>query len=101
MKISKVTWSALLFFFVAATPINEMQATNGKAPINQVENGKAIKDVCRINPTTFEIIYVDSTRLSVDFYSSNIVRLFQDNQGGIIRDQIGRASCRERVYVLV
>ena len=86
MKISKVTWSALLFFFVATAPVTPGQATNGKAPINRAKSATTVRTVRQINPTTFEVIYADSTRLSIDFYSDHIVRLFQDNQGGIIRN---------------
>ena len=39
-----------------------------------------------INPTTVEILYADDQRLTIDFYGENIFRLFQDNNGGVIRD---------------
>ncbi|PYF76540.1 TIM-barrel domain-containing protein [Pedobacter nutrimenti] len=38
-----------------------------------------------INKTTAEIVFEDKQRLTIDFYGENIFRLFQDNNGGIIR----------------
>ena len=40
----------------------------------------------QINPTTVEVLFADSTRMTLDFYGANLVRLFQDNSGGIIRN---------------
>lgn len=40
----------------------------------------------QINPTTVEVLLTDSTRMTLDFYGANLVRLFQDNRGGILRD---------------
>ncbi len=45
-----------------------------------------IKEVHRLNPTTVEVIYADGHCLTADFYGPNIVRLFRDDAGGIIRD---------------
>ncbi|SFH09324.1 TIM-barrel domain-containing protein [Pedobacter insulae] len=39
-----------------------------------------------INTTTVEVLYNDSQRLTIDFYGENIFRMFQDNNGGVIRD---------------
>ncbi len=46
----------------------------------------AIQEVVKINPTTAEIRYTDGKRLTADFYSDNIVRLFRDDKGGIVRN---------------
>ena len=40
----------------------------------------------KINPTTVEILFPNSQRMTLDFYGENIFRVFQDNSGGIIRD---------------
>lgn len=40
----------------------------------------------QINPTTVEVIFADSLRMTIDFYGENIFRVFQDNKDGIIRD---------------
>ncbi len=39
----------------------------------------------KINPTTVDVIF-GNERMTFDFYGDNIFRLFQDNNGGIIRD---------------
>jgi|GEM_PF-1086424 len=39
----------------------------------------------KINPTTVEIVYANKERLTIDFYSSHIFRMFQD-ANGILRD---------------
>lgn len=40
----------------------------------------------KINPTVVEITLADNHQLILDFYGENIFRLFQDNNGGKIRD---------------
>ena len=40
----------------------------------------------RINPTTVDLVFWNGQRMTFDFYGPNIFRMFQDNQGGIIRD---------------
>jgi hypothetical protein len=39
-----------------------------------------------INPTSVEVLYDNNQRLIIDFYGENIFRMFQDNNGGVIRD---------------
>lgn len=48
----------------------------------------AIREVRQLNPTTFEVIMTRGAILSIDFYGANIVRLFQDPKGGIIRPPV-------------
>lgn len=40
----------------------------------------------QINNTTVELLLSSNQRLTLDFYGENIFRLFQDNDGGFIRD---------------
>lgn len=40
----------------------------------------------KINPTTVEILFPNSQRMTLDFYGENIFRVFQDNSGSVIRD---------------
>ena len=40
----------------------------------------------QINPTTVELVYENNQRMTFDFYGDHIFRLFQDNNGGILRD---------------
>ena len=59
---------------------------------SQIENSSyslhqtTIQSAQMINPTTAEILFSDTTRLTVDFYGENIFRLFKDNSGGIVRN---------------
>lgn len=46
----------------------------------------SVKDIRQINASAVEVLYRDGHRLTIDFYSDNIFRLFQDNHGGIVRD---------------
>ena len=45
-----------------------------------------VAGIAQINPTTVEIIFENRQRLTLDFYGENIVRLFRDNAGGILRE---------------
>lgn len=45
-----------------------------------------IKNVSTLNPTTVELELSNQQRITLDFYGSNIVRIFQDPKGGILRD---------------
>ena len=40
----------------------------------------------KINPNTIEIVFSDNQRMTLDFYGENIFRLFQDKNGGILRN---------------
>lgn len=51
----------------------------------------------QINPTTVDVLYDNGNCLTVDFYGPNIFRLFQDNQGGILRPP----SSNPRAAILV
>lgn len=50
------------------------------------EQEQHISNIRQLNPTTVEVLYKNGQHLTIDFYSPNIYRLFQDNNGGIIRD---------------
>lgn len=39
----------------------------------------------KINNTTVEVIYADNKMLTLDFYGDNVFRVFQDNNGGVLR----------------
>ncbi len=44
------------------------------------------QSISLLNPTTAQVVLPEGQRLYLDFYGPNIVRLFQDPQGGILRD---------------
>ena len=80
--------AALLAMGVPAGVVPAVAAT-ADATVSVQENAQQslnIVGACMINPTTLEILYSNGTRMSMDFYGENIFRIFQDNQGGIIRD---------------
>lgn len=54
--------------------------------VSQTADAQGIKEVRRLNATTVEVLYNDGKMLTLDFYGPNIVRLFRDDNGGIIRD---------------
>ncbi|MDO4929554.1 MAG: glycoside hydrolase family 31 protein [Bacteroidales bacterium] len=49
-------------------------------------DAQLVSDVRKLNPTTVEVIYANGKMLTLDFYGANIVRLFRDDNGGIVRD---------------
>ncbi len=46
---------------------------------------QSILSARQINPTTIEVLLSDNKSMFIDFYGDNIFRIFQDNNGGIIR----------------
>jgi hypothetical protein len=51
-------------------------------------NAESIKNVSTLNPTTVELELSNQQRITLDFYGTNIVRIFQDPKGGILRDPV-------------
>ena len=56
--------------------------------ISRMADAGVVKSARQINPTTIEVLYQDGKMLTLDFYGANIVRLFRDDQGGILRDPV-------------
>lgn len=52
----------------------------------EMQQAKKIVGAKQINSTTIEIQFSDNQRMAFDFYGENIFRVFQDINGGIIRD---------------
>ncbi|MFK8287751.1 TIM-barrel domain-containing protein [Capnocytophaga canimorsus] len=50
------------------------------------QNKAQITEARLLNPAAVEILFSDHQRLTLDFYNEHIFRMFQDNNGGIIRD---------------
>ena len=48
----------------------------------------AVKNVAQINPHTIEINYTDGRQMTLDFYGDNILRMFRDDKGGVVRDPL-------------
>ncbi len=53
---------------------------------NTVIDSPKIVGIRKINNTTVEVVYSDKQVLTFDFYANHIFRMFQDVQGGIIRN---------------
>lgn len=59
--------------------LNALQAIQKTDNISvEMQQGKKIISVKQINPTTIELLFTDSQRMSFDFYGENIFRIFQD-----------------------
>lgn len=84
MKLRK---QALLIFCVlaclCAVPAG---AASGLPDGTAVQQHFTVEGIRQLNPTTVEIRFSNGQQMTCDFYGENIVRLFQDNKGGIIRD---------------
>ena len=63
----------------AAVPLSQQPLVIKAHPVQ-------ITEARKINPTTVEVLFANGECLTFDFYGSNIFRLFQDNQGGILRE---------------
>ena len=75
-NLKTIALSAAMVFACCAP----VQATNDNTYKEKVES------VVQINPTTVELRLSDNRRVTLDFYGDNIFRMFQDNNGGIVRD---------------
>lgn len=53
-----------------------------------IKPAPAVASVQQINPTTFEVRFHSGRSLTLDFYADNIVRLFEDPKGGILRSPV-------------
>ena len=71
------------FTILAATVITLILGMPTYATINKQNS---ITTVTQINPTTVELKTESNIRTTIDFYGENIIRIFRDNTGGIIRD---------------
>lgn len=58
----------------------------GHADTGNAQSGNKVQDVRKINPTTAEVLFDNGNICTIDFYSEDIFRIFQDNAGGIVRD---------------
>ena len=77
--------SAFAMLFPA--PYLATQAVCGeKDGVAMVRQVFSVIGVTKINQTTVEVLYSNHQRMTLDFYGDNIFRMFQDNNGGILRD---------------
>ncbi len=82
-------WKTMSFAFAMLFPAPYLatQAVCGeKDGVAMVRQVFSVISVTKINQTTVEVLYSNHQRMTLDFYGDNIFRMFQDNNGGILRD---------------
>ena len=84
--------SALLFLGLALA-CSGTYAASPQAMVSTTTETR-IENVVQINPTTVEIVFNNRQRMTLDFYGDNIFRMFQDNNGGILRDPQAEPEAR-------
>jgi alpha-glucosidase (family GH31 glycosyl hydrolase) len=86
IRNSSFSLTAVLVLATLSPGLKAHTDVKTKYPLSYLKDSQKITDAKIINPTTVEILYADNQRLTIDFYGENIFRLFQDNNGGVIRD---------------
>jgi len=77
------------------SPAPLMAATGTSEPVVAIaRQAQTIVSVQRINPTTVDVVFSNNQRMTFDFYGDNIFRMFQDNNGGILRDPEAKPEAR-------
>lgn len=77
------------------SPAPLMAATGTSEPVVAIaRQAQTIVSVQRINPTTVDLVFSNNQRMTFDFYGDNIFRMFQDNNGGILRDPEAKPEAR-------
>lgn len=84
LKQKKVLILALAFPLFSPLSMQAIQKADNICM--EMQQAKKIVGAKQINPTTIEIQFSDNQRMAFDFYGGNIFRVFQDINGGIIRD---------------
>lgn len=84
LKRKAVLLTLLLPFAFSSLPAQATQRNENVEEVTQQTPG--IISAQKINPTTIEVLLSDHQIMTFDFYGENIFRLFQDNNGGILRD---------------
>ena len=77
------------------SPAPLMAVTGTSEPVVAIaRQAQTIVSVQRINPTTVDLVFSNNQRMTFDFYGDNIFRMFQDNNGGILRDPEAKPEAR-------
>ena len=83
---------------LASAPFTLQARGTAIGAVNEVvQPGTRIVDAYLLNPTTVQIVFADKQQMTMQFYGENIVRIFQDPAGGIIRDP--KASPEAQILV--
>lgn len=84
MNKSLLFWASLQLAVGGA--FFSQEAAAQAVAISQSAVSRGVVGIQALNSTTVELYLADSTSLTLDFYGDNIVRIFQDPDGGIVRD---------------
>ena len=77
------------------SPAPLMAVTGTSEPVVAIaRQAQTIVSVQQINPTTVDVVFSNNQRMTFDFYGDNIFRMFQDNNGGILRDPEAKPEAR-------
>lgn len=90
-------WKTMSFVFVMLFPtpyLATLAVCGEKGGVPVVRQVPSVTSVSKINPTTVEVLFSNQQRMALDFYSDNIFRMFQDNNGGILRDPEAKPEAR-------
>ena len=81
-------WKKSLLFVLGLSVMLPPSLIQARLYNNAIETEvlSSIVGAKKINPTTVEILFPNSQRMTLDFYGENIFRVFQDNSGSVIRD---------------
>lgn len=87
MKNEPKVWALALTLPVClATPAAGTTATFDVQQTATGQQQPLVSGATLLNPTTVEVLFANQERMMLDFYGENMVRFFQDNAGGVIRD---------------
>lgn len=90
-------WKTVPFIctMLLPAPYLATQAVCGeKGSVAVTQQLPSVTGVVKINPTTVEVLFSNQQRMTLDFYGDNIFRLFQDNNGGILRDPAAKPEAK-------
>lgn len=84
-----VRWKALFFAFAMLLPTPYLvtsAACEENDSMEVAQETSQIVNVKKINSAAVEVLFANQQCMTLDFYGENIFRLFQDNNGGILRN---------------
>jgi hypothetical protein len=93
IKLTNTTLLALALPLLISK--NPAYATQKTGSIQQlIQKNEKVISAKKISSTVIEVLLTDNRKLTLDFYSDNIFRLFQDNSGGLIRDPEAKPAAK-------
>jgi len=90
-KVVKSVLALTIFLFILSPFQLVAQQTNTR---QEKQADVKVISAQKINPTSVEVLLSNNQRFTLDFYGENIFRMFQDNNGGIIRDPEAKPSAQ-------